>query len=279
MHILVSNDDGVHAPGIAALAEAMLPLGTVTVVAPKVNQSATGHRKTMREPLWIDRVPFAVEGVEAFAISGTPTDAVSAALLGYVREPVDLVVSGINLGANQAQDLTYSGTVAAALEAVIWGKPGIAFSLAVHSAQPDFSAAGAVARQVVSLGLHHNLPPLTLLNVNVPDLPLDQIKGYQIVRQGLRQYNDELITRTDPYGRPYYWIGGPAPTGDTTQTGTDVWAVHNGYVSITPIHLDMTNHALLAEMTNWGLEKMKPGTELTPAFSGQRHNQKGSNGS
>lgn len=260
MHILVSNDDGVHAPGIQALAEAMLPFGKVTVVAPRENQSASGHRKTMHKPLRVDPVPsFPVKGVEAFATSDAPSDSVSVALLGFVKEPVDLVVSGINHGANLGQDLTYSGTVSVAFESVIWQKPAIAFSLADRAPDADFSAAAAVARQVVALGLHHKLPPLTLLNVNIPGLPLDEIKGFKVVRQGLRQYHDELVTRIDPYGRPYYWIGGPAPTGNTTDPGTDLWAIHNGYVSITPIHMDMTSYAVLHDMEAWGLEHLPPG--------------------
>jgi 5'-nucleotidase len=265
MHILVSNDDGIRAPGIAALAEAMLPFGKVTVVAPSENQSATGHRKTMHKPLRIDPVPsFPVEGVEAFATSDAPSDSVAVAVLGFVKEPIDLVVSGINRGANLGQDLTYSGTVSATFEAVIWHKPAIAFSLVDRSADADFSAAAVVARQVVSLGLHDRLPPLTLLNVNIPALPLEQIKGYRVVRQGLRTYNDKLITRIDPYGRPYYWIGGAAPTGDTTESGTDLWATHNGYVSITPIHMDMTSYAVMEEMAGWGLDGLKPSDNHQP---------------
>ena len=151
MHILVSNDDGVYAPGIAALAEAMLPFGKVTVVAPKENQSATGHRKTMHKPLRIDAVPnFPVKGVDAvYATSDTPSDSVSVALLGFIKEPIDLVVSGINRGANMAQDLTYSGTVSAAFEAVIWHKPAIAFSYMDYTEQADYTAAAAIAQQQV----------------------------------------------------------------------------------------------------------------------------------
>lgn len=259
MHILVSNDDGVYAPGIAALAEAMLPFGQVTVLAPKENRSAIGHRKTMHKPLRIDPVPFPVEGVLAYATSESPSDSVAVALLGFVKEPIDLVVSGINRGANMGQDLTYSGTVSAAFEAVIWHKPAIAFSLVDHSENADYRAAAAIARQIVALGLYRELPPLTLLNVNVPALPLEQIKGFKVVRQGLRTYNDALITRIDPYGRPYYWIGGAAPSGDMTEEGTDLWATHNGYVSLTPIHLDMTNYAMVRELQARGIETLKPG--------------------
>jgi 5'-nucleotidase len=157
------------------------------------------------------------------------------------------------------QDLTYSGTVSAAFEAVIFRKPAIAFSLVDRSEQADYGPAAAIARQIVELGWHTHLPPLTLLNVNIPALPLDQIKGFKVVRQGLRTYNDELIARTDPNGRPYYWIGGPAPTGDTTEEGTDLWATHNGYVAITPIHLDMTSYAMMREMDLWQVEQLMPG--------------------
>jgi 5'-nucleotidase len=259
MHILVSNDDGVDAPGIKALAEAMLPLGTVTVLAPLENRSAIGHRKTMHKPIRIDPVTFPVPGVTAYATSESPSDSVAVALLGYIKEPIDLVVSGINRGANMGQDLTYSGTVSATFEAVIWHKPAIAFSLVDASETADYSPAAAVARQIVALGLYSKLPPLTLLNVNIPPLPLEQIKGFKIVRQGLRTYNDELISRVDPYGRPYYWIGGRAPSGDMTEEGTDLWATHNGYVSLTPIHLDMTSYAMLREMEAWGLDHLVPG--------------------
>ncbi|NDJ79288.1 MAG: 5'/3'-nucleotidase SurE, partial [Chloroflexi bacterium] len=210
--------------------------------------------------LRIDPVPFAVKGVAAtYATSDSPSDSVAVAMLGFVEEPIDLVVSGINRGANMGQDLTYSGTVSAAFEAVIWGKPAIAFSLVDYSEHADYSAAAAIARQLVQMEVYKKLPPLTLLNVNIPPLPLDEIKGYQVVRQGLREYNDELVTHTDPYGRPYYWIGGMPPTGDIEEQGTDLWAIHNGYVSITPIHLDMTNHSLLREMESWTLNNSQPG--------------------
>ena len=271
MHILVANDDGVGAPGIKALAEAMLPFGKVTVITPKENRSAIGHRKTMHKPLRIDAVPFPVPGVKAYATSDSPSDSVAVAVLGFIKEPIDLVVSGINRGANMAQDLTYSGTVSAAFEAVIWHKPAVAFSLVDHSEDADYTAAGAIARQVIGLGLYKTLPPLTLLNVNIPPLPLAQIKGFKIVRQGLRTYNDALITRTDPYGRPYYWIGGEAPSGDMTEEGTDLWATHNGYVSLTPIHLDMTSYAVMREMESWDLEALTPGSDEIPIEAESSH--------
>jgi 5'-nucleotidase len=265
MHILVSNDDGVHAPGIVALTEAMLPFGTVTVIAPLENRSAIGHRKTMHKPIRIDPVSFAVPGVTAYATSESPSDSVAAALLGFIKDPIDLVVSGINRGANMGQDLTYSGTVSAAFEAVIWHKPAIAFSLVDSSETADYRPAAAIARQIVALGLYRKLPPLTLLNVNIPPLPLEQIKGFKVVRQGLRTYNDELVSRVDPSGRPYYWIGGSAPSGDMTEEGTDLWATHNGYVSLTPIHMDMTSYALMSDMEAWDLDRQTPGGAVSPA--------------
>jgi 5'-nucleotidase len=264
MRILVANDDGIYAPGIIALAEAMLPFGKVTVVTPQENRSAIGHRKTMHKPLRIDPVPFPIQGIDAYATLDAPSDSVAVAMLGFIKDPIDLVVSGINRGGNMGQDLTYSGTVSAAFEAVIFRKPAIAFSLVDRSEQADYGPAAAIARQIVELGWHTHLPPLTLLNVNIPALPLDQIKGFKVVRQGLRTYNDELIARTDPNGRPYYWIGGPAPTGDTTEEGTDLWATHNGYVAITPIHLDMTSYAMMREMDLWQVEQIAPGAARQP---------------
>ena len=259
MHILVANDDGIYAPGIIALAEAMTSFGKVTVVTPKENRSAIGHKKTMHKPQRADRVPFPVEGVTAYATSEAPSDAVALALLGLVKEPIDLVVSGINRGGNMGQDLTYSGTVSAAFEAVIGGKPALAFSLNDFSEDADYSAVATVARQLVALGLWRELPPLTLLNVNVPPLPLAEIKGFRVVRQGLRQYNDELVARVDPYGRPYYWIGGKEPTGDMSEEGTDLWAVAQGYVAVTPIHMDMTNYAQMRALQGGTLEQLRVG--------------------
>ncbi len=254
LHVLVSNDDGIMAPGLLALASAMREFGKVTVIGPEENQSANGHRKTMSRPLRINETHLA-DGSPAFSSDGAPADCVALALLGFVKEPVDLVVSGINRGPNLGQDLTYSGTVAAAFEGAIHRKPAVAFSLNDRSLEADYSAAAEIAKRVVrSLighGLGKALPSLTLLNVNVPKLPLDQIKGVQITRQGTSVYRDELVPRIDPYGRPYYWIGGEAPTGDMDAVGTDMWAVYHGYVSITPIDLDLTVHSLIDNLKGW----------------------------
>jgi 5'-nucleotidase len=254
MHILVTNDDGVWAPGIYALQEALrtLPDIHISIVAPAENQSAVGHRKTLYDPLRIDPVTLN-GGIEAFACSGSPADAIALALMGFVKEPVDLVVSGINKGPNLAQDITYSGTVTAAMEAVLYGVPAVAFSLDSYK-DPIFDAAAKFARQFVPFVMSRELPELTLLNVNVPS---GEIKGARVTRQGRRRYHDELVERIDPGGRPYYWIGGERPTGDTEEVGTDVWAVAQGCISITPIRLDMTARRFLESMQDWSVELWK----------------------
>lgn len=251
MHILVSNDDGIYAPGILALTQAVLPLGKVTVIAPAENQSASGHKRTLHRPLRIKPVKDYMDGVTAFSVDGTPADCTAVAMLGFVHEPLDLIVSGINRGPNLAQDVTYSGTVAVALEAAIFGLPGIAFSLDDRSSEVDYSPCIEVARKITQKVAEEGLPPMTILNVNIPNQP---IKGWKVTRQGVREYRDTLIERLDPNGFPYYWVGGEHPIGDVDAVDTDVWAVYNGYVSLTPIHLDLTAHSLLPKLREWQLD-------------------------
>jgi 5'-nucleotidase len=250
MHILVTNDDGIFAPGIFALQQAMraIPGAQVTVMAPAQNQSAAGHRKTLADPLRIQPVKLPDE-TPGFACSGSPADSIALALLGFIKEKVDIVVSGVNQGPNLAQDITYSGTVTAAMEAAIAKVPAIAISLDSY-AEATFETAARFAATLVPIVLQSGLPPLTLLNVNVP---LEPIKGVKITRQGTRHYHDVLVERLDPRGRPYYWIGGERPTGDVEDPDTDVWAVAQGYISITPIRLDMTSHSLLENVRSWGI--------------------------
>ncbi|HRE48026.1 MAG TPA: 5'/3'-nucleotidase SurE [Aggregatilineales bacterium] len=252
MHILVSNDDGIFAPGLLALATIMQEFGRVTVIGPEENQSANGHRKTLTKPLRATPVKLGV-GFDAYSIDGAPADCVSLAFLGLISTPVDMIVSGINRGTNLGQDLTYSGTVAAAFEGTIHGKPSVAFSYQDRSLEADYTAAAEWAKRIVTHVIQQGLPRMTLLNVNIPHLSLAEIKGVQVTRQGTSIYHDELVTRLDPSGRPYYWIGGEAPTGDISQEGTDIWAVHHGYVSVTPIHLDMTAHTMMDTLKGWGL--------------------------
>jgi 5'-nucleotidase len=239
-HILITNDDGVTAPGLLALAQEMRKLGKVTILAPDRNWSASGHVKTMHRPLRVKDLVLA-DGTPAQASDGAPSDCVALALLGLVPN-IDLVVSGINPNANLGHDITYSGTVTAAMEAVIGGIAGIAVSLDSpdnHFEVLDYGPAARVARGVASKLLERGFPPGIIININVPYMPDQQFKGVQITRQGLRVYRDQLVRREDPRGKPYYWIGGEAPTG-IPNAGTDFGALQAGYVSITPLQLDLT---------------------------------------
>jgi len=250
MHILVTNDDGVYAPGLLALANAMKALGKVTILAPNRNWSGAGHVKTLDRPLRV-REAHVAGGIPALKSDGAPSDCVALALLGLV-ENVDLVVSGINPYSNIGHDVTYSGTVTAAMEAVIAGVPGLAFSLASQDnfsgELPDYGPSAQVAQEVTKKVIENGIPEGTLLNVNVPYLT--EFKGYLITRQGLRVYRDELDKRVDPRGHPYYWIGGEEPTG-VDEPGTDFGALQAGYVSITPLKLDLTSHEAMDVLNTW----------------------------
>lgn len=252
--ILVTNDDGVHASGLLALKQALSSLGQVFVLAPERNWSAAGHNKTMHEPLRVNATTLA-DGSGAFGCTGGPADCVALAALGVLDVKFDLVVSGVNNGHNMGNDVTYSGTVACALEATINGIPGIAVSTALPSlAKVELSVArslaGSIARQVAATVLERGLPRGTLLNVNVPAIAPEALRGVEITRLGRRTYKDELIRRVDPYGRPYYWMGGALPI-DYPDDGTDVGAVMNHFASITPIGLDLTDHGFLSELRSW----------------------------
>lgn len=252
MHILVTNDDGVYAPGILALAQAMRPLGKVTILAPDRNWSASGHVKTLHRPLRAKKVVLA-DGSTAIASDGAPSDCVALAILGILDESIDMVVSGINPNANVGHDVTYSGTVTAAMEGAIWGLPSLAFSLdAAENGGEELhlESAAKIAAQIVVLVKDHPIPQNVLLNVNIPNLALEAIQGMMITRLGLRIYRDELVRREDPRGKPYYWIGGDVPTG-VAEEGTDIGALAGNFVSITPVQLDLTAHQVLSEMREW----------------------------
>ena len=246
--ILVTNDDGVHAPGILALATAMSELGQVQVVAPATNQSAGGHKKTLFQDIEYEKTKLE-NGIEALSVFGSPADCIALAAMGLSDFPVNVVVSGINRGENMSQDITYSGTVTAALEAAIHGVPGVAVSLSNRDANApeDYAEAAKIAAKVVQNVLENSLPELTILNVNVP---MGKPKGLRLTRQGVRIYRDELEFPTENSVR----IVGEPPTGVLDTVGTDLWAVHNGYASLTPIHLDMTAHQFMAELFNRDIE-------------------------
>lgn len=246
--ILVTNDDGVHAPGILALVQAMREIGEVEVSAPAVNQSASGHKKTLFADIPVNKTTLA-DGTPAWAVGGSPADCVSLMGMGISSHwPPDIVVSGINRGANMGQDITYSGTVTAALEAAIGGHKAIAFSFDNFEADrvEDYALPARVAQAVVREALKRPLPPLTILNVNIPHV--EAVKGIKLTRQGVRIYWDELGRNEEDTA---YRIVGAAPSGVYDTVGTDVWALHQGYASITPIHLDMTAHQFMAELSAW----------------------------
>jgi 5'-nucleotidase len=258
--ILLTNDDGVDSPGLLALQQGVQGVGEIVVFAPNHNWSAAGHGKTMHKPLRIQEVKLA-DGSLALATNGGPGDCVALAVLGAIPRPPDLVISGINPGSNVAQDMTYSGTVAGALEALISGIPAIAVSLALKArsqplldespAPPDFSCAARFAAMLARKVLDSGRKDL-LLNVNVPAVPWAEIAGVEITRLGKRIYRDVLDERQDPRGHKYYWIGGEPPTG-VIEEGTDVAALAANKISVTPLHLDLTAYHMFDELRRWHL--------------------------
>ncbi len=249
--ILVTNDDGIESRGLLALKQALEPIGDVYVVAPETNQSAVGHQKTFMRPLRVRERTLA-DGGRGWSVDGSPTDAVSLAFLGFFDVGFDLVASGINYGANLGDDVTYSGTVMAAMEAVINGCPAFAMSLEYYQ-HPDFTLAARMARLVAVNILENGLAPGELLNVNVPAITSGELDGIAVTRMGKRIYQDQLIERLDPRGVPYYWIGGPAPSGHA-EPGTDFHAMVNRRIAVTPIQLDLTAERLLRRLESWSWE-------------------------
>lgn len=242
MKILVSNDDGVLAPGIKILANELSTLGEVKVVAPDRNRSGASNSLTLTQPLRVKQLDNGY-----YSVDGTPTDCVHLALTGFL-EPTDIVVSGINEGANLGDDVLYSGTVAAAMEGRYLGLPAIAISMVGDNIQ-HYETAAIIAKQLVIKLSANKLPSQTILNVNVPDLPLNQIRGLQVTRLGTRHSAEPIIKEYDPRGRPIYWVGAPGIEADAG-AGTDFFAIKTGHVSITPLHLDMTHYKLFDHLSN-----------------------------
>ena len=234
--ILVTNDDGVYSPGIQLLAKRLREIDTVVIVAPDRERSAAGHSMTLHRPLLIEEVK---EGM--YSVNGTPTDCVNIAVKGLLKEAPKLVVSGINKGPNLGDDVTYSGTVAGAIEGILLGIPSFAISLAARE-DFRFAEAAEVAFSTAKRIVQGGLPAGTLLNINVPNLPVDEIQGTLITRLGKRIYHQMTVERIDPRGKKYYWIGGGEPDWEREE-GTDLDAVDKKFVSITPLHLDMTDYA------------------------------------
>ncbi len=244
--ILITNDDGVTAPGIMNLVEAVKDLGKVVVVAPDKPQSGMGHAITIGQPLRLHKVNVFGD-FEAYACTGTPVDCVKLAVDKVLHRKPDLCLSGINHGANHSINVIYSGTMSAAVEAAIESIPSVGFSLLDYSIEADFSGAMKYARIVVEKMLKTNLGKHTVLNVNIPSVPSELLKGLKICRQAYAKYEEDFIDRQDPHGRRYYWLTGEFVNFDKGKD-TDVWALANNYISVVPVQFDLTNYALKAKL-------------------------------
>ncbi|MEM6765161.1 MAG: 5'/3'-nucleotidase SurE [Bacteroidota bacterium] len=247
--ILISNDDGIHAPGIQALIEVAVSFGDVTVVAPNSPQSGMGHAISIGKPLRVYKEQLEAE-LTGFAVSGTPADCVKLATGVIMDHKPDLILSGINHGANSSVSSIYSGTLSAAREGAIQGIPSIGFSLCHFDHNGDMTTAKEVVRAIVAEAFSHPLTPGHLLNVNIPYVSSEQLKGIKVTRQAMGRWVEEFDERTDPYGRKYYWLTGNFDLQDKGED-TDEYALRNGYVSVTPMMHDMTSHEDLSRLNNW----------------------------
>ncbi|WP_053957308.1 5'/3'-nucleotidase SurE [Inediibacterium massiliense] len=252
MNILVTNDDGIFAPGIYSLACALSKVGKVYVVAPNRQRSATGHAITMHEPIRAEKVKFFDEDFDAWAVSGTPADCVKIGIQGLIKEKIDMVFSGINKGPNLGTDVLYSGTVSAAIEGAILGYPSVAISLASFK-DLDYNCAAEFSTKIAKKLIENKLPPDTLLNVNVPNCTKEEIKGVHISTLGVRKYNNTFIERKDPWGEAYYWLGGEL-VDEKNEEGTDTYSIENNYIAITPIHFDLTRFDLMKKVKKWDIQ-------------------------
>lgn len=244
MKILLSNDDGVQAPGLAILARSLKTIADITVVAPDRNRSGASNSLTLQNPLRIQRIENGF-----ISVLGTPTDCVHLAITGLLDEQPEMVVAGINAGANLGDDVFYSGTVAAAMEGRFLGLPAMAISLASSQCK-HYETAAAIAKSLVLCLQANPLPAQTILNVNIPDLPINEIKGFDVVRLGTRHRAERTVEELDPRGNPIYWVGPPGAEQDAGP-GTDFYAINSGYVSITPLQLDLTDYRTFERLSGW----------------------------
>ncbi len=247
MRVLCTNDDGYLAFGLGVLTRAAQPIGQVTIVAPDREQSATSHSLTLHHPL---RVRESDRG--AYVVDGTPTDCVLLAVNELLAEPIDLLLSGVNHGPNMGEDVLYSGTVAAAMEATVMGIPAVAISFVGEDPRRLVAWPDALSDLLRAIAAKGSFPEATLLNVNLPDIPPSEVRGVRVTSLGQRRYSDSITRANDPRGKEYFWIGG----GVTRWSGgdhSDFKAVEDGYISVTPLHLDLTNYALLEEIRGWDL--------------------------
>ncbi len=251
MHILITNDDGIYAPGICSLVNHLLPLGRITVAAPSTEKSATSHAITVYEPIMTKKIQRFHETVQAYAISGTPADCIKLALDSIMEgERPDLVVSGINNGPNLGTDVIYSGTVSGAMEAAMHGVPSLAVSMTERQAENYDEAASFVSR-IVPYVMQQPSAPNTVYNINYPAGSSARIKGTRITKLGIRKYRNNFVSREDPRGDRYYWMSGE-PVEMPQDPQSDITAAQQGYVSVTPLHYDLTHHTVLEEIRTWG---------------------------
>ena len=244
MHLLLSNDDGIHATGLKLLANALAPLGKITVVAPNRDRSASSNSLTLERPIRAQTVE-----ENWYSVDGTPTDCVHLAITGLIEDEPDIVVAGINNGANLGDDVIYSGTVAAAMEGRFLGLPAVAISVA--SFQPRFlEVAAQVSHELIAKLSTTQLPKDVIININIPDLPKQELKGIQTTRLGNRHKAEPVIKSEDPRGKPIYWVGSAGPELDAGP-GTDFHAIKNGYVSVSPMHLDLTHYKAMQDVAEW----------------------------
>jgi 5'-nucleotidase len=253
--ILITNDDGFEARGLEALVEAAKNFGEVVVLTPDSPRSGSGHAITMNMPLRVHHYK-TENGIKYFRSNGTSVDCIKLGQRVVLRDrQIDLVLSGINHGSNSSVSIIYSGTMAAAIEASFEGIPAIGFSLLDYSPDADFSAAVVYAKQIIEKTLQHQLPKYVCLNVNIPKLPLSEIKGMKITRQTLGYWYEDLEEHHDPFGGKYYWLAGYLVNLEKEATDTCEWALHHGFVSVMPVHFDMTSHKTIEQLKYWEHDK------------------------
>jgi len=252
--ILVSNDDGVNAQGIAALVDIAKKFGDVVVVAPEEGQSGQSHAITSKLPLRLRKVK-SEDGAEWYAVNGTPADCVKLAMNQILKHKPDLLISGVNHGSNSSVSVIYSGTIGAAVEGTLYGIPSVGFSLLDHSPKADFSAVEQWFSPIIKKVMEEGLPHFTLLNVNIPNISADKVRGYKFSRVTHGNWREEFDQRQDPFGRNYYWLTGYFHNEEPSATDTDEWALANGYVAIVPLYIDWTHQTYLKKMQmEWNLE-------------------------
>lgn len=248
MRILLTNDDGIYATGLAAMNKALGEIGEVVTVAPEAEQSGTSHSITWAHPLRYRKV-FVKNEFFGYAVSGSPADCVKLGIMGIMKEPPELIVSGINMGANVGIHVLYSGTVAAAIEGSILGIPSVAVSVDV-SGYADLEYAATISRDIIKEIMKNKLPKCTLMNINIPSVGREEIKGIRFTRQCTEGFEEGVDERKDPGGRTYYWLVGGMEVA-VEEEGTDIRSVHDGYISITPLHYDLTDYNLLKHLSSW----------------------------